>query len=282
MPGKQCLASYRPCAAEIILKGKKTMPQEPQGTDSETIKKAVERHYAAIARGEIKSCCNTAKAAPENLYNIATQTPGYNAQERAALPEGADLGLGCGDPTADADLAPGQTVLDLGSGAGVDCFLAARRVGPTGQVIGVDMTDAMLEKARANADRGGFTNVEFRKGEIEHLPVESGTVDRIISNCVINLAPNKARVFAEAFRVLKPGGQISVSDIVSFGDVPASIRTDLEQWSGCVAGALDRGEYLRVIRRAGFSSVSVLKDVAYDCLRGLDYGFASVTVRAVK
>jgi arsenite methyltransferase len=282
MPGERCLASYRRCAAEIILKGKKTMPQEPQGTDSETIKKAVERHYAAIARGEIKSCCNTAKAAPENLYNIATQTPGYSPQELAALPEGADLGLGCGDPTADADLVPGQTVLDLGSGAGVDCFLAARRVGPTGQVIGVDMTDAMLARARANAERGGFANVEFRKGEIENVPVESSTVDRIISNCVINLAPDKARVFAEAYRVLKPGGQISVSDIVSFGAVPASIRTDLEQWTGCVAGALDREEYLQVIRRAGFSSVSVLKEVAYEYLRGPDYGFASVTVRAVK
>jgi len=257
------------------------MSEEAQGTNSETIKKAVERHYAAIARGEIKSCCNTAKAVPEDLYNIAT-AKGYNPRELAALPTGADLGLGCGDPTADADLAPGQTVLDLGSGAGVDCFLAARRVGPSGRVIGVDMTDAMLEKARANAQRGGFANVEFRKGEIENLPVESGTVDRIISNCVINLAPDKTRVFAEAHRVLKPGGQVSVSDIVSFGDVPASIRADLEQWSGCVAGALDREEYLGVIRRAGFSSVSVLKEVAYDYLRGQDYGFASVTVRAVK
>jgi ubiquinone/menaquinone biosynthesis C-methylase UbiE len=256
------------------------MSQDPQGTDSETIKKAVERHYAAIARGELKSCCNTAKAA-ENLYNIAT-AKGHNPVELATLPEGADLGLGCGDPTADADLAPGQTVLDLGSGAGVDCFLAARGVGPTGHVIGVDMTDAMLEKARANAQRGGFANVEFRKGEIENLPVESTSVDRIISNCVINLAPDKARVFAEAYRVLKPGGQILVSDIVSFGDVPASIRVDLEQWAGCVAGALDREEYLQVIRRVGFSSVSVLKEVAYDYLRGQDHGFASVTVRAVK
>jgi arsenite methyltransferase len=255
------------------------MSQEP---DSETIKKAVEKHYAAIARGEIKACCNQAKAVPEDLYNIATMPQGGDSQERATLPEGADLGLGCGDPTADADLAAGQTVLDLGSGAGVDCFLAARHVGPQGHVIGVDMTDAMLTKARANAERGGFTNVEFRKGEIEKLPVESNTVDRIISNCVINLAPDKARVFAEAYRVLKAGGQISVSDIVSFGNVPPAIRTDMEQWSGCVAGALDREEYLNVIRGAGFSSVSVLKEVAYDYLRGPGYGFASITVRAVK
>lgn len=256
------------------------MSKQGHQVDEQSIKKAVEQHYGAIARGEIKGCCNTAKQVPEGFYNITTS--GYGSEKLSELPEGADLGLGCGDPTADADIQQGETVLDLGSGAGVDCFLAARRVGPSGHVIGVDMTDAMLEKARANAERGGFTNVEFRKGEIENLPVETGTVDRIISNCVINLAPDKARVFGEAYRVLKPGGQISVSDMVSFGDVPSSIRTDLEKWSGCVSGALDREEYLAVIRRAGFSSVSVLKEVAYDYLRGPDYGFASVTVCAVK
>jgi arsenite methyltransferase len=258
------------------------MSNQEHPVNEQTIKKAVEQRYAAIARGEIKTCCNTANAAPENLYNIAIAPQGYSAEKLGEVPAGADLGLGCGDPTADANLQPGQTVLDLGSGAGVDCFLAARQVGPAGRVIGVDMTDAMLEKARANAELGGFTNVEFRKGEIEHLPVESGTVDRIISNCVINLAPDKARVFQEAYRVLKPGGEITLSDIVSFGNVPSTIRTDLEKWSGCIAGALDREEYLKVIRRAGFSSVSLLKEVAYDYLRGPDYGFASITVRAVK
>jgi ubiquinone/menaquinone biosynthesis C-methylase UbiE len=173
-------------------------------------------------------------------------------------------------------------VLDLGSGAGVDCFLAARRVGPQGYVIGVDMTDAMLAKARANAARGGFTNVEFRKGEIENLPVESGTVDRIISNCVINLAPDKQKVFAEAYRVLKPGGAITVSDIVSFGEIPDSVRTDLQLWAGCTAGAMDKQDYLGVIRGTGFTEVSVIKEVVYDYLRGPDHGFASITVRAVK
>jgi len=258
------------------------MPDQPQEVDPKTIKKAVEEKYAAIARGEVKSCCETTNVPAEDLYNIATMAQGYKASELAAIPEGANLGLGCGDPTADADLQPGQTVLDLGSGAGVDCFLAARRVGPEGYVIGVDMTDEMLARARANAARGGFTNIEFRKGEIENLPAESGTVDRIISNCVINLAPDKARVFAEAYRVLKPGGAVTVSDIVSFGRVPASVRTDLEQWAGCTAGAMDREDYLSVMRSTGFREVSVIKEVVYDYLRGPDYGFASLTVRAVK
>ncbi|MFB3922463.1 MAG: arsenite methyltransferase [Terriglobia bacterium] len=251
-------------------------------TDSRSLKKAVEEHYGAIARGEKKGCCDTSKAPSADLYNIATAAVEYKSNERAEIPEGADLGLGCGDPTADADLQPGQTVLDLGSGAGVDCFLAARRVGPQGHVIGVDMTDSMLEKARQNARRGGFTNVEFRKGEIENLPVESNTVDRIVSNCVINLAPDKRPVFAEAFRVLKPGGAFTISDIVSFGDVPAEIRKDVELWAGCTAGAMDKEDYLGLIRNAGFRDVAVVKEVAYDYQRGPSYGFASVTVRATK
>jgi SAM-dependent methyltransferase len=250
--------------------------------DARTLKKAIEDRYAAIARGEVKGCCDTSGALNAELYNIATMAQGYKASELAAIPEGANLGLGCGDPTADADFQPGQTVLDLGSGAGIDCFLAARRVGPQGRVIGVDMTDAMLERARENALRGGFANVEFRKGEIEKLPVESGTVDRIISNCVINLAPDKRPVFAEAYRVLKAGGSFTVSDIVSFGEVPPSIRKDVELWAGCTAGALDKEEYLGVIRKAGFREVVVIKEVVYDFQRGPNFGFASVTVRAVK
>lgn len=258
------------------------MSTESHEVDPKTIKKAVEEKYAAIARGERKSCCDVTKAMDDVVYNIATMAQGYNSAELAALPEGANLGLGCGDPTADADLRPGQTVLDLGSGAGVDCFLAARRVGPEGYVIGVDMTDDMLLKARENARRGGFANVEFRKGEIEQLPVESSTVDRIISNCVINLAPDKAKVFAEAYRVLKPGGAITVSDIVSLGEIPPAVRADMEAWAGCTAGALKKEDYLDVIRDAGFSEVLVVKEVIYDFLRGPDYGLASVTVRAVK
>lgn len=250
--------------------------------ESETIKKAVTEKYAAIARGETKLCCGSSAQVDVRLEKVGEQAPGYKAHELAQIPAGANLGLGCGDPTADADLQPGQTVLDLGSGAGIDCFLAARRVGPQGRVIGVDMTDAMLERARSNASEGGFTNVEFRKGEIEKLPVESGTVDRILSNCVINLAPDKRPVFAEAYRVLKPGGVLSVSDIVSFGSVPASVRRDAELWAGCIAGAMQKDDYLGLIREAGFREVSVKKEVVYDAARGPDYGFASITVWAEK
>jgi len=249
---------------------------------AEAIKDVVKAKYAAIARGETRHCCGTADVAEEKLYSLTSKSLGYNLGDLAAIPAGADLGLGCGDPTADADIQPGQTVLDLGSGAGIDCFLAARRVGPQGHVIGVDMTDAMLERARANAREGGVTNVEFRKGEIENLPVEAGTVDRIISNCVINLAPDKRPVFAEAYRVLKPGGILSVSDIVSFGKVPESVRRDAELWAGCIAGAMAKEDYLALIRESGFKQVSVRKEVIYDAARGPDFGFASVTVWAVK
>ncbi len=172
--------------------------------------------------------------------------------------------------------------MDLGSGAGVYCFLAARRVGPEGNVIGVDMTDEMLAKARHNAIRGTFSNVEFRKGEIENLPVESNTVDCIISNCVINLAPDKAKVFAEAYRVLKPGGSMTVSDIVSIGPLPETVRQDMEQWAGCTAGAMEKGAYLGVIGAAGFSAVTLVKEATYDHLQGPSYALASVTIRAVK
>ncbi|HEV2491833.1 MAG TPA: arsenite methyltransferase [Terriglobia bacterium] len=250
--------------------------------DEQGIKRTVEKKYAAIARGARTSCCSTASVPDQKVYNIATMAQAYTTAELEALPEGANLGLGCGDPTADADLAPGQTVLDLGSGAGVDCFLAARRVGPGGHVIGVDMTEAMLARARANAARGGFNNVEFRKGEIEALPVESSTVDRIISNCVINLAPNKARVFAEAYRVLKPGGAITVSDIVSIGSIPDAARADLEAWAGCTVGALEKHAYLDLVRAAGFSEASVVKEVEYEFGRTADYALASLTVRAAK
>lgn len=258
------------------------MNSKQTATDDQAIKKAVEEKYAAIARGDVKSCCGTSASAGADCTNISAMARPYDSGALAELPEGANLGLGCGDPTANADLAPGQTVLDLGSGAGVDCFLAARKVGPEGHVIGVDMTDAMLERARENARRGGYANVEFRKGEIENMPVESGTVDRIISNCVINLAPNKSKVFGEAHRVLKSGGAFTVSDIVSFGEIPASVRSGMEKWTGCVAGAMDKQDYLAVIRKAGFRDVTVIQDVVYDYLRGADYGFASVTVRAVK
>ena len=183
---------------------------------------------------------------------------------------------GCGNPTALADLKEGETVLDLGSGGGIDAFLAAKRVGVTGRVIGVDMTEEMIELANKNKKKMNAKNVEFRLGEIEDLPVEDGSVDVIMSNCVINLSPDKERVFREAYRVLKPGGRMMISDIVTKGELPADVRRDLELWAGCMAGALEESEYLQKIRNAGFREVEV---VSKQDFRGL---ISSVKVKAVK
>lgn len=173
------------------------------------------------------------------------------------MPEAANMGLGCGNPQAIASLREGETVLDLGSGAGLDCFLSAARVGPAGRVIGVDMTEQMIERARANAARADHTNVEFRLGEIEHLPVEDESVDVIISNCVINLCPDKEASLAEAFRVLKPGGRLAVSDVVAIGEMPEAIKEDPDLYSACVAGAVSPDEYARILTEAGFTEVDV-------------------------
>jgi SAM-dependent methyltransferase len=182
----------------------------------------------------------------------------YEAEDVGELPaEVTDLSLGCGDPITLASLQPGQTVLDLGSGGGIDCFLAAKRVGPSGQVIGVDMTPQMIDRARANKQKLGADNVEFRLGEIEHLPVADNSVDVVISNCVINLSPDKPQVFREAFRVLKPGGRLAVSDIVTDGPLPDIIKENLTAWAGCVAGALDQAEYIDAISAAGFGRVEL-------------------------
>jgi SAM-dependent methyltransferase len=214
---------------------------------------------------------------------------GYNADEIAALPEGVDLGLGCGNPQAIASLQPGETVLDLGSGAGFDCFLAARSVGESGRVIGVDMTPEMLTKARANAARAGVAQVEFRLGEIEALPVEANSVDVIISNCVINLSPDKARVFREAFRVLKPGGRLAIADIVRTAELPAELAADLAAHCGCVAGAASIEELETMLRDAGFEEIRVRpKDLSREFIRSwipgrnaADYVVSS-TIEAVK
>lgn len=183
---------------------------------------------------------------------------GYGADDLAAVPEGANLGLGCGNPLALASLRAGEVVLDLGAGAGFDAFLAARAVGAGGRVIGVDMTEEMVEKARANAVKAGLDNVEFRLGVIEKLPVESASVDVVISNCVINLAPDKPRVFAEAFRALRPGGRLMISDLVSLGELPASVRTNLAAYVGCIAGVSLREDYLRWLGAAGFERVEIV------------------------
>lgn len=226
--------------------------------EKEEIGKAVRERYGNIAKqgssccGPAKSCCGSA-----DLVQDISKHIGYSQEELNAVPEGANLGLGCGNPVALASLKEGEVVLDLGSGAGFDCFLAAKQVGKTGKVIGVDMTAEMLERARENAKKGHFDNVEFRLGEIENLPVGDHQVDLILSNCVINLSPNKGRVFKEAFRVLKPGGRLMVSDIVLLKELPEEIRNSVTAYIGCIAGATTKTEYLREIREAGFEETQI-------------------------
>ena len=231
--------------------------------DSEEKKAAVRDRYGDIARerssccGGGSSCCGDANA------EVISARLGYTAGEMGTVPEGTNLGLGCGNPTARAGIGEGETVVDLGSGAGFDCFLAAQRVGPTGKVIGVDMTPDMLSRARRKAEEGGYSNVEFRLGEIEHLPILDGVADLIISNCVINLSTDKPAVFAEAFRVLKPGGRLIVSDIVLDGELPAAVADDAQAYSACIAGAIARGLYLAMIRDAGFESIEIVSEAPF-------------------
>jgi SAM-dependent methyltransferase len=224
------------------------------------IKAAVRRHYASIAR-QGSSCCGPSTSSCCGAP--ASRELGYSEKELAQVPAGADLGLGCGNPTALASLAPGEVVVDLGSGAGIDCFLAAQRVGPQGRVIGVDMTHEMLERSRRAAAEGGFANVEFRLGEIENLPVADRTADVVISNCVINLSTDKPRVFREAHRVLKPGGRMMVSDLVLERPLPERVRRSVEAYAGCISGALLKHDYLDAIRAAGFVDVEIVDESGY-------------------
>jgi len=201
------------------------------------------------------SCCGPEEA----VESTGSAVRLYSAAELAELPDTVTgASLGCGNPTAIAELRPGEVVLDLGSGGGIDCFLAARKVGPEGRVIGLDMTPDMIKLARRNAKKVGATNVDFRYGEMEEMPLPDASVDVIISNCVINLSPDKGAVFAEAFRVLRPGGRMTVSDIVIDGQLPAAVRARLDAWAGCIAGALDESDYVGQIRAAGFNQVEVL------------------------
>ncbi|MDF3059880.1 MAG: hypothetical protein K0R17_4095, partial [Rariglobus sp.] len=232
--------------------------------DPEILRDSVRRRYGSIAKGETtltSACCSTGttEGSTNNRCGNDAQagTLGYSAEEIAASPEGANLGLGCGNPVALASLKRGQTVLDLGAGAGFDAFIAARAVGPTGHVIGVDMTAEMVSKARANAKKGGYVQVEFRLGEIEALPVADGMVDVIISNCVINLCPDKRPVYREAFRVLKPGGRIAVSDVVAREVLPEEVTRDLALHSGCLAGATLLSELIETLADAGFVDIEV-------------------------
>jgi len=237
--------------------------------DSE-IRQSVRENYGKIAR-EGGSCCssksksgccdsqsNAGCCSNTSSARDASKSIGYTDADMDSVPDGANLGLGCGNPLALASLKAGETVLDLGSGAGFDCFLAANRVGPKGRVIGVDMTPEMLEKARENARKNNYTNVEFRMGEIEALPVADNTVDVITSNCVINLSVDKPRVFRESYRVLKPGGRLMVSDIVLTKELPDAIRQSIRAYVGCVAGASLENEYLGAIEAAGFQEVRVM------------------------
>ena len=228
------------------------------------IKKKVQQGYAKIAKQEtsccesLEVCCGKATSTEE-----ISKTIGYTTEQLRAVPEGANLGLGCGNPTALAFLQPGEIVLDLGSGAGFDCFLAANKVGSTGQVIGVDMTPEMLRKARENAKKGGYTNVEFRRGDIEKLPVEDASVDVVISNCVINLSPDKKKVFDETYRVLKPKGRLAISDIVLLKNLPEKIQNSVEAYVGCISGAILKDRYLQLIKDAGYIDVTVIDEISY-------------------
>lgn len=222
--------------------------------DNETVRDHVRAHYSQIAQ-QGSSCCGP-KTSCCGADNQA-RTLGYSEADLAAVPEGANLGLGCGNPVAIASLKPGQTVLDLGAGAGFDAFLAARAVGPTGRVIGVDMTPEMVAKARANAKKGNYAHVEFRLGEIEALPVADATVDVIISNCVINLCPDKRPVYREAFRALRPGGRLAVSDVVARTELPDEVKRDLALHSGCLSGATVQTELEAILRDAGFTNIVI-------------------------
>src|SRR5215468_7496066 len=254
----------------------------PATASSEVVREEVRRRYGATASG--KSACADDQCAATDATAL-----GYSAEDAAAAPESANLGLGCGNPLAIASLKDGQVVLDLGSGAGFDCFLAARAVGKSGRVIGVDMTHEMLRKARGNAQKNGFGNVEFRLGEIEALPVADETVDVIISNCVINLSPEKQRVFDEAFRVLKSGGRLAVADMVATAPLPDEIKSDWAAYTGCMSGASQITELEQMLRSSGFKNIKIApKNSSRSFIRewlpgkSIEDYLVSATIEAVK
>ena len=264
--------------------------------ENDNVRASVREHYGKVARTErgcgcAPTCCSPTEAtsAEGRTPEAMSQALGYSADQTGSVPEGANLGLGCGNPLAIASLKPGQVVLDLGSGAGFDAFLAAKAVGPKGLVIGVDMTAEMVSKARHNKTKSGHNNVEFRLGEIENLPVADASVDVIISNCVINLSPDKAQVSREAFRVLKPGGRLAISDILATKPMPENIRKDRELHAGCVAGASLIDDIKNGLRAAGFANIRVdPKPQSRDFIRewfpdrGIEDYVVSATIEAVK
>jgi len=262
---------------------------------ADQIRQNVRKSYKEVAEasnngdccGEQSSCCGVSSDAAINT--LVSTRMGYSAVDLDSVPDGADMGLGCGNPRAIASIKPGETVLDLGSGGGFDCFLAAAETGESGQVIGVDMTPTMVSKARSNADKGKYTQVEIRLGEIEYLPLAIDTVDVIISNCVINLSPDKKRVFSEAFRVLKTGGRLAISDVVASTELPQEIRDDLQLYSGCMAGASDISELEQILADSGFTDIRIApKDESKEFIkdwapgRGVEEFVVSATIEAVK
>ncbi len=269
---------------------------DPQNLTPDEVREAVRENYGRVAEAESSvGCCGTTASccAPEqSSVTSADQISsalGYTSDELKTAPEGSNLGLGCGNPQAIASLKSGEVVLDLGSGAGFDSFLAARAVGQDGKVIGVDMTPEMIKKARNNAAKSEFGNVEFRLGEIENLPVADGMIDAIISNCVINLSPEKQSVFSEAFRVLKPGGRLAISDVVATAELPKSMRSDLSLYAGCVSGAAAIDELEAILAAAGFVNVRIAsKDESREFIREWAPGgkiedyVVSATIEAIK
>lgn len=223
------------------------------------MKDIVKKIYGNIAKGKQKTCCGTSSSCGSRARDVSLKV-GYSKEDLDSIPQEADMGLGCGNPIALASLKEGEIVVDLGSGGGIDVFIAARKVGDKGKVIGIDMTKEMIKKASANAEKNGFKNVEFRLGDIESMPLESDMADCIISNCVINLAEDKQSVFNEAFRVLKAGGRLMVSDMVLTQDLPDNIAKSVQMYAGCVAGALKKDDYLDKISKAGFSEIKIIKE----------------------
>lgn len=252
------------------------------------IKKIVKESYGKIAKQGTSCCCSSSCCGSTPSAQDISKSVGYSDEEMNAVPEGTNLGLGCGNPVALASLKEGDVVLDLGSGAGFDAFLAAQRVGKTGRVIGVDMTPKMIERAIGNARKGKYTNVEFRLGEIEKLPVEDNSIDVVISNCVINLSPDKQAVFKEAQRVLNPGGRLMVSDLVLSKELPKELKDSVEAYVGCIAGAIKKDKYLKFITMAGFKDVTVISELSYpveamvDNFKSAQDAVVSITVMAVK
>jgi arsenite methyltransferase len=253
-----------------------------ESSKNDRVREQVRTAYAKVARGA--DGCGVGCCGKQGNGSLAM---GYTQEDRASVPDGADLGLGCGNPQAIAALGTGETVLDLGSGAGFDCFLAAKRVGGTGRVIGVDMTPEMVTKARGNARAVGATNVDFRLGEIEHLPVPDATVDAILSNCVINLSPDKAAVFREAFRVLKPGGRLAISDVVAVQPMPPQLAESVEALTGCIAGSATIEELRSLLVDAGFDAIEIQqraesRTVIAQCMPGAEDYVVSATIEARK